>query len=120
ELLDVGTDATEVVDEGLDVAAGAERFARAGDDDGTYCRVLVGFEHGVEQLATKRHVERVERVGAAQREGGDAVGARQRKRLVGHAKLLRQPAWPRRVAAKATASSTDSMLSGLASTRSTP
>jgi hypothetical protein len=54
----------EVVDEVLDVAAGAEGAAAAGDDDAAHGGILIDLEGGVEELATEAEVERVVRVGA--------------------------------------------------------
>jgi len=88
QLLDVGADAAEVVDERLDVTAGAERLAGARDDDRAHRRVVVDLEDRVKELPAQREVERVERIGTAQRDGGHAVRACESHRVVGHARLL--------------------------------
>ena len=50
----------------LDVGAGAERAAGAGDDESPDVVVVLGFVVGVAQLGDHERAERVEGVGAVQ------------------------------------------------------
>ena len=79
---------------GLDVAAGAEALARAGDDDHAHVRIVAALEDGVVQIVTQSVAERVQALGAIQREGGDAVLELEEQALVSHVVTLS----PRRAA----------------------
>src|SRR5262249_46745788 len=73
QLLDQDTDAVGVVGEVLHVAARAEGAAGAGDDDAADGTVLIGFEGGVEELASDGQVQRVVGVRPVERDRGGPV-----------------------------------------------
>ena len=91
QLLDVLPDAAQVVDEGLHVAAGAERPPGAGDDDAAHVGILVQLQRGLEQLAPQRQIERVVRLGPVEGQRGDVGGALDDQILVRHACSPRDP-----------------------------
>ncbi len=60
--------------EAVEVAAGAERAARAGQDDAADRGVAGGLGDGGGERVAQRRVDRVAPVGPVEREGEDAVG----------------------------------------------
>src|SRR5205823_5452707 len=74
----------------LDVAAGTEPLAGAGDDDDADVRIDRGPGDRVEQVVAQRPAEGVEPLGTVEREGGDAVLHLVEQALVAHASLLKR------------------------------
>src|SRR6185503_8117492 len=62
----------ELADDVLDVAAGAEGAAAAGDEDGAHAGLGVELLEGLTQLGVDLEGERIEAVGAGERDRGDA------------------------------------------------
>src|SRR5437773_1529386 len=119
QLLDQRADTRQVLGEGTHVAAGAERLAAAGDDDAAHVRTLVEVDGGREQLASEPEVQRVVRVGAIERDGGDVRGALDDQVLEGHG-LSSGAAGGALRAASARASRISWICRGLPRTTSTP
>ena len=55
------------------VGAGAERWRRAGDDDGAYVVIRLETVHRFDDLVDHRQVQRVAPLGVVERDNGDAV-----------------------------------------------
>ncbi len=91
QLLHEDADPRQGLGEVLHVAAAAERFARARDDDAADSGVLVHFQGRGEQVAAEGEVQRVVRLGPVQRDRGDAIGAVQQQGLVRHGALSVSP-----------------------------
>src|SRR5439155_9248327 len=89
QLLDEHPDVFQVVGEVPDVTAGAKGPARARDDDAADGRVLVDLEGRVKELTAEAETQRVERLGAVERDRRDSVAALERQELEVHGIVLR-------------------------------
>ncbi len=70
---DVGVEVVALSGESLDVAAGAEHLAGAGDEDGADVGIDVAAEGGVRELGGELGGHGVGGVGAVEGDGGDVV-----------------------------------------------